>query len=69
MKRSHLLYMIESAIKKYYAYDQTVEECAEAILNICQREGMLPPYSKQADLGCECGCKGQNERGHAWDSE
>lgn len=31
--------------------------------------GVLPPYSKQADLSCECGCKGRCPRGHAWDYE
>lgn len=31
--------------------------------------GMVPPFSRQQDLGCECGCKGRCPRGNKWDSE
>lgn len=39
----------------------------DVLLDASVKLGMLPPYSKQKDLGCECGCKGRCEKGHEWD--
>lgn len=44
---------------------RTAKEVIDALVKI----GMLPPFSCQADLSCECGCKGRCPKGNNWDDE
>ena len=61
MKKSYMINKIESLLK--------IKSNATDILDMLVKEGMLPPYSKQRDLGCECGCHGWCSKGHDWDYE
>ena len=54
MKKSTILRKISRLLK--------TNPSASEILDLVQKEGMLPPYSHQCDLGCECGCHGRCPR-------
>ena len=53
----------------FFKDSEAVDEVAEAILKAVMKAGMLPPWSNQRDLGCECGCKGYCPNGNHWDYE
>lgn len=73
MKRSKVINKIEKLLYKHLSKPdpspQDFEDAAEAILKATEKMGMLPPHTTERDLGCECGCHGWHQKGHAWDYE
>lgn len=68
MKRSKVLRKLTRLLATWEGSKLTGETSKE-VLALLEKEGMLPPHSNQADLGCECGCKGRCPRGNEWDYE
>lgn len=68
MKKSKVLRKLTKLLQTWEG-SKLEGRTSKEILELLEKEGMLPPFSKQADLGCECGCKGRCAIGHDWDNE
>lgn len=68
MKRSQVVAKLTKLLKTY-ENSKLDRETSRTILSMLEENGMLPPWSSQRDLGCECGCKGWCPKGYKWDYE
>ena len=68
MKRSYVVKRIARLLKQELQGAEN-RRLAGKILDSIEAAGMKPPWSNQADLGCECGCKGRCPKGRNWDYE
>lgn len=68
MKKSTVVRKLVKLLKDWES-SKLDAKCANQILALLTSEeiGMLPPFSNQKDLGCECGCRGRCVKGHEWD--
>lgn len=70
MKRSKVVRKLVKLLETWEGSKLEAKTAREILDLLTGKEiGMLPPFSKQADLGCECGCKGRCPKGHEWDYE
>lgn len=68
MKRSAMIKRLKRILEKNENSKATTA-AANEILECVLEAGMEPPFSKQRDLGCECGCHGWCAKGNSWDYE
>lgn len=68
MKKSKIIRKLTALLRSYEDSELGPQQARE-ILDLLEKEGMKPPFTKQRDLGCECGCHGWCAKGYEWDYE